>query len=91
VKIYRHSLEERVLIVKTYWITGSIKNFQIGQNSRIWASENPHELAEAPLHAQDLVMKHGSTYQDMKTHKIPGSGRPKTHTRLPNHRSTHLV
>jgi hypothetical protein len=28
VKIYRYSLEERVFIVKTYWITGSIKNCQ---------------------------------------------------------------
>jgi hypothetical protein len=28
VKKYRYSLEERVFIVKTYWITGSIKNFQ---------------------------------------------------------------
>jgi hypothetical protein len=28
VKMYRHSLEERVSIVKTYWITGSIKNCQ---------------------------------------------------------------
>jgi hypothetical protein len=27
-KMYRYSLEERVFIVKTYWITGSIKNFQ---------------------------------------------------------------
>jgi hypothetical protein len=26
VKMYRYSLEERVFIVKTYWITGSIKN-----------------------------------------------------------------
>jgi hypothetical protein len=26
VKLYRYSLEERVFIVKTYWITGSIKN-----------------------------------------------------------------
>jgi hypothetical protein len=28
VKMYRYSLEERVLIVKTNWITGSIKNCQ---------------------------------------------------------------
>jgi hypothetical protein len=28
VKIYRYSLEKRVFIVKTYWITGSIKNCQ---------------------------------------------------------------
>jgi hypothetical protein len=28
VKMYRYSLEERVFIVKAYWITGSIKNFQ---------------------------------------------------------------
>jgi hypothetical protein len=28
VKMYRYSLEERVLIVKAYWITGSIKNCQ---------------------------------------------------------------
>jgi hypothetical protein len=28
VKTYRHSLEERAFFVKTYWITGSIKNFQ---------------------------------------------------------------
>jgi hypothetical protein len=28
VKMYRYSLEERVFIVKTYWITGSIKNCQ---------------------------------------------------------------
>jgi hypothetical protein len=28
VKIYRYCLEERVFIVKTYWITGSIKNCQ---------------------------------------------------------------
>jgi hypothetical protein len=26
--MYRYSLEERVFIVKTYWITGSIKNCQ---------------------------------------------------------------
>jgi hypothetical protein len=26
VKMYRYSLEERVFIVKAYWITGSIKN-----------------------------------------------------------------
>jgi hypothetical protein len=29
VKMYLYSLEERVFIVKTYWITGSIKNCQI--------------------------------------------------------------
>jgi hypothetical protein len=28
VKMCRYSLEERVFIVKTYWITGSIKNCQ---------------------------------------------------------------
>jgi hypothetical protein len=28
VKMYRYSLEERVFIVKTYWVTGSIKNCQ---------------------------------------------------------------
>jgi hypothetical protein len=28
VKMYRYSSEERVFIVKTYWITGSIKNCQ---------------------------------------------------------------
>jgi hypothetical protein len=28
VKMYRYSLEERVFIVKTYWITGSIKSCQ---------------------------------------------------------------
>jgi hypothetical protein len=28
VKMYRYFLEERVFIVKTYWITGSIKNCQ---------------------------------------------------------------
>jgi hypothetical protein len=28
VKMYRYSLEERLFIVKTYWITGSIKNCQ---------------------------------------------------------------
>jgi hypothetical protein len=28
VKMYRYSSEERVFIVKTYWITGPIKNFQ---------------------------------------------------------------
>jgi hypothetical protein len=28
VKMYQYSLEERVSIVKTYWITGSIKNCQ---------------------------------------------------------------
>jgi hypothetical protein len=28
VKMYRYSLEERVFIVKTYWITGSIKDCQ---------------------------------------------------------------
>jgi hypothetical protein len=28
VKMYRYSLVERVLIVKAYWITGSIKNCQ---------------------------------------------------------------
>jgi hypothetical protein len=28
VKMYRYSLEERVCIMKTYWITGSIKNCQ---------------------------------------------------------------
>jgi hypothetical protein len=28
VKMYRYCLEERVFIVKTYWITGSIKNCQ---------------------------------------------------------------
>jgi hypothetical protein len=28
VKMYRYSLEEGVFIVKTYWITGSIKNCQ---------------------------------------------------------------
>jgi hypothetical protein len=28
VKMYRYSLEERVFIVKAYWITGSIKNCQ---------------------------------------------------------------
>jgi hypothetical protein len=28
VKIYQYSLEERVFIVKTFWITGSIKNCQ---------------------------------------------------------------
>jgi hypothetical protein len=28
VKMYRYSLEKRVFIVKTYWITGSIKNCQ---------------------------------------------------------------
>jgi hypothetical protein len=28
VKMYRYSLEELVFIVKTYWITGSIKNCQ---------------------------------------------------------------
>jgi hypothetical protein len=28
VKMYRYSLEERVFFVKTYWITGSIKNCQ---------------------------------------------------------------
>jgi squalene cyclase len=28
VKMYRYSLEERVFIVKTYWITDSIKNCQ---------------------------------------------------------------
>jgi hypothetical protein len=28
VKMYRNSLEGRVFIVKTYWITGSIKNCQ---------------------------------------------------------------
>jgi RNase P/RNase MRP subunit POP5 len=28
VKMHRYSLEERVFIVKTYWITGSIKNCQ---------------------------------------------------------------
>jgi hypothetical protein len=27
-KMYRYSLEERVFIVKTYWITGSMKNCQ---------------------------------------------------------------
>jgi hypothetical protein len=26
--MYRYNLEERVFIVKTYWITGSIKNCQ---------------------------------------------------------------
>jgi hypothetical protein len=26
--MYRYSLEEQVFIVKTYWITGSIKNYQ---------------------------------------------------------------
>jgi hypothetical protein len=26
--MYRYSLEKRVFIVKTYWITGSIKNWQ---------------------------------------------------------------
>jgi hypothetical protein len=26
--MYRYSLEERVFIVKAYWITGSIKNYQ---------------------------------------------------------------
>jgi hypothetical protein len=29
VKMYRYSLEERMFIVKTYWITGSIKNYQM--------------------------------------------------------------
>jgi hypothetical protein len=28
VKMYRYSLEEQVFTVKTYWITGSIKNCQ---------------------------------------------------------------
>jgi hypothetical protein len=28
VKLYQYSLEEQVFIVKTYWITGSIKNCQ---------------------------------------------------------------
>jgi hypothetical protein len=28
VKIYQYSLEEQVFTVKTYWITGSIKNCQ---------------------------------------------------------------
>jgi hypothetical protein len=28
VKMYRYSLEERVFILKTYWITGSIKKCQ---------------------------------------------------------------
>jgi hypothetical protein len=28
VKMYRYSLEERMFIVKAYWITGSIKNWQ---------------------------------------------------------------
>jgi hypothetical protein len=28
VKMYRYSLEEGMLIVKAYWITGSIKNCQ---------------------------------------------------------------
>jgi hypothetical protein len=28
--MYRYSLEERVFIVKAYWITGSIKNCQRG-------------------------------------------------------------
>jgi hypothetical protein len=28
VKMYQYSLEERLFIVKTYWITGSIRNFQ---------------------------------------------------------------
>jgi hypothetical protein len=28
VKMYRYSFEERMFIVKTYWITGSIKKCQ---------------------------------------------------------------
>jgi hypothetical protein len=40
VKMYRYSLEEWVFIVKTYWITGSIKNCQrrfVGQ----FGGQNP--------------------------------------------------
>jgi hypothetical protein len=40
VKMYRYSLEERVFTVKTYWITGSIKNWQ-GRFVEQFGSRNP--------------------------------------------------
>jgi hypothetical protein len=41
VKMYRYSLEERVFIVKAYWITGSIKNCQRRFVEQFGSSQNP--------------------------------------------------
>jgi hypothetical protein len=48
VKMYRYSLEERVFIVKTYWITGSIKNCQKSTShlsSRLTDNESGKQVA----------------------------------------------
>jgi hypothetical protein len=41
VKMYRYSLEERVFIVKTYWITGSINNCQRRLVEQFGGGRNP--------------------------------------------------
>jgi hypothetical protein len=42
VKMYQYSLEERVFIVKTYWITGSIKNCQRRFVEQFGGNQAPH-------------------------------------------------
>jgi hypothetical protein len=45
VKMYRYSLEERVFIVKTYWITGSINNCQRRFVEQFGVAETRHRNA----------------------------------------------
>jgi hypothetical protein len=41
VKMYRYSLKERVFVVKTYWITGTIKNCQWRFVEQFGGGRNP--------------------------------------------------
>jgi hypothetical protein len=45
VKMYRYSLEKRVFIVKTYWITGSIKNCQRRFVVTVWWQASTSHLS----------------------------------------------
>jgi hypothetical protein len=62
VKLYRYSLEERMFIVKTYWITGNIKNCQ----SRFGLSRSTYQRAakNAGLHSYQFRVVQELKQQD---------------------------
>jgi hypothetical protein len=57
VKMYRYSLEERVFIVKTYWVTGSIKNCQRSFVKQ-FGSRNPPSKRCIQLLVKKLILSY---------------------------------
>jgi hypothetical protein len=58
VKMYRYSLQERMFIVKIYWITGSIKNCQRRFVEQFGGSRNPPSKRCILLLVKKLILSY---------------------------------